>query len=493
MRSIRSTRFSLRTLSLVSMMALGLIIAASALTFLWASGRVTRSAATAEQLTDDILTTAALERALREYHRLSNLYEATDEPEVASVATDVQRDLEGLLRRLEADRREPAVASTIARLRSSVDTYVTTGEELVDRELPVAEYVRALRPSFERAVASAGLAREYSEASLSRARAATVRVIELQHAIGLVAIVVLVGGLATVVIGARILLVQPILDLNAAMQRFRRGEVDVSVARGCVGEVADLSTSFNEMAATIDQQKREQLTFLAGVAHDLRNPLAVLKTAVEASLLDPSMVSPERLRRIDRQVDALARMVGDLLDSTRIEAGQLALEREDVDLGDTVRSMVELFEASSTAHELVLHESETPVIVYADRLRLEQVTGNLLSNAIKYSPSGGRVSVSMVAEDGWAVLAISDEGIGIPPEAIPTLFLPFRRRRFDHAQIAGVGLGLSIARRIVEAHGGRIDVQSTLGKGSTFRVRLPIAQPTEEGEPPGEATRAGVS
>jgi two-component system sensor histidine kinase MtrB len=287
-------------------------------------------------------------------------------------------------------------------------------------------------------------------------------------------------GLAAVSLGASRLVVRPILALDAAVHRFRRGETDVSVAPGRVTEVAELSASFNEMVEMIVRQRREQLTFLAGVAHDMRNPLAVLKAGVEALVLAPSMTTPERLARIDRQVDGLSRMVGDLLDAARIEAGDLALECEDVDLRDTARSMVDLYAATTTAHEIVVHMVADPVIVHGDPLRLEQVIGNLLSNAIKYSPSGGRVNVSLATDEGWAVLAVADEGLGIPPAEMPSLFLPFRRRAFTRELVPGVGLGLSTTRRIVEAHGGSIEAQSAPGAGSVFRVRLPLAHSTDE-------------
>jgi signal transduction histidine kinase len=167
-------------------------------------------------------------------------------------------------------------------------------------------------------------------------------------------------------------------------------------------------------------------------------------------------------------------MVGDLLDATRIEAGELALRLTALDLRTAAQAMIDLFTPAATAHRITLKAPDRAVLIRGDALRIEQVISNLLSNAIKYSPAGGPVDVAVSQTDREAELSVADRGSGIPAEEIANMFLPFRRLPAT-SQIRGVGLGLSVVARIVSAHGGRIEVESTPGVGSTFRVRLPLA------------------
>jgi signal transduction histidine kinase len=168
--------------------------------------------------------------------------------------------------------------------------------------------------------------------------------------------------------------------------------------------------------------------------------------------------------------------VDDLLDASRIEAGELSLARETVDAREVARRCVETFADVSSVHQVTLVGSGAPALVEADPWRLEQVVVNLLENAIKYSPAGGPVVVDVRARGGEVLVEVSDRGEGISPAQLGQLFEPFRRGDQPHAGVAGSGLGLSIVRRIVTAHGGDIDVESTPKVGTTFRVRLPRAE-----------------
>jgi signal transduction histidine kinase len=178
---------------------------------------------------------------------------------------------------------------------------------------------------------------------------------------------------------------------------------------------------------------------------------------------------------VRRQVARLDRMVGDLLDATRIEAGRFELSLEERDARELATAVVELYLAGGSSHDLRLQLPEEPVLLSCDATRVEQVLHNLVSNALKYSQAGSRVDVLVGHEGDEAVLSVVDRGIGISNEELRTLFAPFRRTGRAREKAPGVGLGLSVARRIVEAHGGRIEVESRPGVGSTFRVRLPRA------------------
>jgi signal transduction histidine kinase len=218
------------------------------------------------------------------------------------------------------------------------------------------------------------------------------------------------------------------------------------------------------------------MTFLGGVAHDLKNPLCALRMAVsgfEREEPQPEGHTRQTLELVGRQTTVLERMVGDFLDIARIEAGQLELHFETADLRELARAVAEMFRGWSALHPVELSLPDAPVTVRCDALRIEQAIVNLLSNAIKYSPEGGPVKVAVTLTDSEAVLAVGDRGIGIPPDGQRRIFEPFTRLGLSRESIPGAGLGLYIVQKIMVAHGGRVEVDSAPGVGSTFRLRLP--------------------
>jgi CheY-like chemotaxis protein len=181
---------------------------------------------------------------------------------------------------------------------------------------------------------------------------------------------------------------------------------------------------------------------------------------------------------MDRQLGHLIHLVDDLLDIARITRGKIVLKREDVDLKTIVQTAVETSAAliEAQGHVLDIDLPDEPLPLEADVTRMVQVLSNLLNNAAKYTPAGGRVSLSAWREDGHAAVAVADTGIGIPPDAIGSVFEMFTQVRgsLDRAQ-GGLGIGLSLVRRLVELHGGRVSAFSAgRGHGSTFTVRLPL-------------------
>jgi signal transduction histidine kinase len=181
--------------------------------------------------------------------------------------------------------------------------------------------------------------------------------------------------------------------------------------------------------------------------------------------------------RLERQSVRLDRLVEDLLDTARIEAGRMELKAAPVELGVLVREACELHRTVSPVHTLEVALPPGPLQVECDAHRISQVLHNLLSNALKYSPAGGTVRVRVRVQQAQAVVEVEDPGLGIAPEELPLLFQPFRRTSATRQSIPGVGLGLWVSRRIIEAHGGRLEVESTPGTGSLFRLQLPLQQP----------------
>ena len=196
---------------------------------------------------------------------------------------------------------------------------------------------------------------------------------------------------------------------------------------------------------------------------------------------------------LDRQLTRIERMLGDLIDTAKAEAGQLELRFEPCDARSLVRNVVELFESVSLGHVIETRLPDEPVMIECDPLRIEQVVGNLVSNAIKYSPEASPILVALSTQRGDAMIDVVDHGIGISPDDRQRLFEPFRRGRAAQDGPPGVGLGLFVGRRIIEGHGGRIEVDSAPGRGSTFRIHLALLDPMHPGVATGspwtEATR----
>jgi two-component system sensor histidine kinase VicK len=212
------------------------------------------------------------------------------------------------------------------------------------------------------------------------------------------------------------------------------------------------------------------------VSHELRTPLASVLGFT--TLLLERDFAPDEQRRyleiVDTQARRLAALAGDFLDVQLLEGGAMRLERAPVDLIELVNEQTRLFFSHLDTHRLVLELPDEAVVIDGDRDRLAQVIGNLLSNAIKYSPAGGAVRVHVELEGDRAVLMVNDQGMGIDEEDRERVFEKFFRSSEASARIAGTGLGLAVAREIVETHGGEIRVQSEPGAGSTFWIELPL-------------------
>lgn len=271
---------------------------------------------------------------------------------------------------------------------------------------------------------------------------------------------------------------QPVLDLASVMDRFGRGEHDARAEERGPTELREMVERFNQMASALAAQRQAQVAFLAGVAHDLRNPLSALSLSV--SLIDPNAPLPPepRIRRtielVRRQLKKLERMVSDFMDMTKVEAGKLELQFEPHDLRLLARDVVSLFEATEPEQRIELTEPDEPIRVECDALRIEQVMSNLISNALKYSPRARKIEVMLAFEEGEACFSVRDYGIGISEEDQRRLFEPFQRVGLSNDTIPGAGLGLYVVHRLVQAHSGRIDVSSSPGEGARFMVRLPL-------------------
>jgi signal transduction histidine kinase len=258
---------------------------------------------------------------------------------------------------------------------------------------------------------------------------------------------------------------------------FRRAvrSLDRADAERRAGEVATLRAKEAAEAAnvTLRETNRQKDDVVSIVAHDFRSPLTVIQGYSE--LLRSRSADPETralLEAIEVKAQYLTSLADDVLTMTRIESGTLPLDARDVDLADLARDAIAA--RSTSPSEVVLDAAEGGSPVHGDARRLRQVIENLIDNAVKYAPAGTRVTVSVHGTPAGAEVSVTDTGPGIAPEEVPGLFQKFSRLAAARRSGAhGTGLGLYICRSIVEAHGGRIFVDTAPGRGSVFRVVLP--------------------
>lgn len=255
-------------------------------------------------------------------------------------------------------------------------------------------------------------------------------------------------------------------------------------------EVARLAQDVNTLAERLltaekereahDQEKRDLTT---AISHDLRTPLASMRAMVEA--LDDAVVSdPDEVQRyygtMRREIERLSRMIDDLFELSRIDSGAVRLDLHPVDLQEIASEVVDGMQAHARLNEIALTlrtaDSQSALI---DGVRMERAVSNLIRNALEHTPKGGRVEVAVHNDNGWVALTVSDSGGGIDPQDLPRIWERFyraeksRRRINNGADGDGAGLGLTIVRGIVEAHGGQVDAQSRAGQGAVFTIRIP--------------------
>jgi two-component system phosphate regulon sensor histidine kinase PhoR len=227
----------------------------------------------------------------------------------------------------------------------------------------------------------------------------------------------------------------------------------------------------------MDRLKTE---FVSNVSHELRAPLTALKLYINLLRRGLAEKQEHYLSQLENQANKLAALVNNLLDLSRLDRGAIPFAPEMITLTPLLHEIINTFADVASDHGLQLISSLPPDLppVYADPLQIRQVFTNLLSNAINYTPAGGTVEVKLAYEAEWVRCTISDTGIGIPPAEMPRLFERFfRASNARHHHISGTGLGLAIVKEIVDLHGGSISVESVLGAGTTFHVRLPVSPP----------------
>ncbi len=271
---------------------------------------------------------------------------------------------------------------------------------------------------------------------------------------------------------------RPMRRLSQAAQSIAAGDLSQRVPASD-DEVGQLARSFNTMAESLQRMEQQRQNMVADIAHELRTPLSVIQGNVEAMLDGVLPASQEELESIHQETVLLNRLIGDLRTLSLAEAGQLALDKQPLELGQVITRVAEKYRLRAEEQNVALSVQVAPNLpqVFADAGRIEQALVNLTENALRYGASdvGGRVTLGARAVPDGVEAWVSDTGPGIAPEELPHIFERFwRSEKSLSRQTGGSGIGLALVKQLIEAHGGRVSAESTPGQGAMFRVVLPV-------------------
>ncbi|HEY6960403.1 MAG TPA: HAMP domain-containing sensor histidine kinase [Gaiellaceae bacterium] len=267
-------------------------------------------------------------------------------------------------------------------------------------------------------------------------------------------------------------IVRPVLQLSDAADAVSRGEYAVAVPGNAPGELGHLSERFGEMAARLAEVEEMERNFLMSVSHELRTPLTAIRGHVSA-LLEGVVEEPEQrrlsLETVEAEAHRLERLVGDILDLAKLDTHRFTVTAEEVDMGALVEEAFERYREEARRRSIEYrHEVRARPVITSDGDRVLQIVGNLLSNAFQATPDGGRITLELAQANGTVHVAVDDNGPGIPEEMRERLFRPFVSETGG-----GTGLGLAIAKELSAMLGGRIELESEVGKGTRFELLLP--------------------
>ncbi len=297
------------------------------------------------------------------------------------------------------------------------------------------------------------------------------------------------GGAVLVALVVGILLARnlthPLRALTRAAHRMAGGELEQAVPVRSADEIGELAAAFNQMSRELARANRSRRQMTADIAHELRTPLTVIAGYIEAMRDGVLAATPERLSVIYIEIERLQQLVGDLRTLTQAEAGELKLNRQPLPPREILQAALAAFEhqVGQKQVRLELKVADSLPTILVDEIRLGQVLGNLIGNAMRYTPAEGLIILGAAQAGDRVRLTVQDTGQGIAPEDLPFVFDRFyradksRAESIERNERSESGLGLAIAKAIVEAHGGTIEIQSVLGRGATVSILLPAAAP----------------
>jgi signal transduction histidine kinase len=274
-------------------------------------------------------------------------------------------------------------------------------------------------------------------------------------------------------------LIKPVRLLTQAADSLAGGKLSTRVQVKGKDEIARLGTSFNAMAENLESAESRKKALTADIAHELRSPLAVQKAQLEAMQDGIVPITQENLQTVVDQTNFLTRLVDDLRTLALVDAGELPLEMEDVDLLSLISKVVERFKPQADQQKVDLdfvNATKTEeIIIKADPDRMTQILGNLIANALHHTPADGRIKIDITKSGGQVTVSVRDHGCGIPEADLPHLFERFYRgdKSRNRQNSGSTGLGLSIARHLARVHGGDLTAENAEGGGALFVLTLP--------------------
>jgi signal transduction histidine kinase len=285
---------------------------------------------------------------------------------------------------------------------------------------------------------------------------------------------------------------QPLRDMAEASRRMETGDYSTRVLTSTRDEVGQLATAFNRMSRELENLEASRRDLVANVSHELKTPITAIRAHLENLLDGVEQPNSQNLEIMLAQSERLGRLVEQLLDLSRLESGDVPLRREPVSLAPLVALVMSEIEVACADREVevVSDLSDDLPTIEADSERVHQVIFNLVDNAVRFTPEGGEVRIEAHRHNGSVEVSVADTGVGIPADALPRLFERFYR--VDPARAredGGTGIGLAIARSVVEAHGGSIRAESAPGHGSVFTFDLPVSRPVSGPVAPAATTR----
>lgn len=373
----------------------------------------------------------------------------------------------------------PAEQAQVDRVRAAIAAYLEAAHAAAATPASPRERLAAVGPSFNGAFDALDALVWLNTDAARRWRERATIYNEVANIISLVVIALAALAVIALLRGLSGQLLRPLSDLHRAVVDFAGGdEASRAPVRG-VREVRELARTFDETADALVRFRHGHTAFQLGLAQELRDPLTVIKLRLRA----PPSCDPSATRQaVEEQVQRMDRILRDVIDAALIGAGKLEIAPERRDLRPLVEKVAGEFRALAPDRPIEVRAPQAPVEARCDAARVEHVLRNLMSNALKYSAPESPVLVELGAEGDRATIAVTDHGIGIRPEELPRLFEPFHRTGVSGGYVSGAGLGLAATKRIVEAHGGAITVESEAGRGSIFRVSLPVTEPRDDGD-----------
>ncbi len=277
-------------------------------------------------------------------------------------------------------------------------------------------------------------------------------------------------------------LVRPINTMASTARAIKEGDLTARTGIEGEDEISRLGMTFDQMADSIERDRKLERRLTTDVAHELRTPLMAIQSTVEAMVDGVFEPNQERLETVNSEVRRLSRLVDAILKLSRLENRSTPMKKELLDVGDLIGSIISTHEAYVTDSGLkLIYEVERGVLVRGDADMIRQATANLISNAVRYTPEGGTITASVSSHDEMCAIAVRDTGIGLSPDEAKMVFSRFWRADAGRTrERGGLGIGLSVVKEIVDRHNGQVLVEGEKGKGACFTILLPLY--SEEGE-----------